>query len=138
LPALWADARKLKQVFVNLLTNAIKFTDRGGKIVLSARRQSIDGDLIFEVTDTGIGMAPEDIPKALSQFGQVKKDPESAQEGTGLGLPLTQALVVQHGGVLELRSQSGIGTTVTVRFPAQRVVELALPKRPYLSRAAAF
>ena len=138
LPALWADARKLKQVFVNLLTNAIKFTDGGGKIVLSARRRPVDGDLIFEVTDTGIGIAAEDIPKALSQFGQVKKDPDSAHEGTGLGLPLTQALVAQHGGVLDLRSKSGVGTTVAVRFPARRVVQRSLPERPRLSRSAAY
>jgi len=124
LPALWADTRKLKQVFVNLLTNAIKFTDRGGRITMCARRH-FGGDLLFEVADTGIGIAPEDVPKALSQFGQVKKDPEYAQEGTGLGLPLTQAIVAQHGGLLELRSQLGVGTTVTVRFPAQRLVELS-------------
>jgi PAS domain S-box-containing protein len=137
LPALWADPRKLKQVFVNLLTNAIKFTDRGGRILLSARRH-VGGDLVFEVSDTGIGIAPEDIPKALSQFGQVKKDPQYAQEGTGLGLPLTQALVAQHGGVLELRSRLGVGTTVTVRFPTQRVIELAATSlgRTPLRRAA--
>jgi PAS domain S-box-containing protein len=124
MPALWADPRKLKQVFVNLLTNAIKFTDRGGRITLCARRH-FGGDLLFEIADTGIGIAPEDIPKALSQFGQVKKDPQYAQEGTGLGLPLTQAIVRQHGGLLELHSQLGIGTSVTVRFPAQRLVEPA-------------
>jgi len=138
LPALWADPRKLKQVFVNLLTNAIKFTGAGGHIILSARRH-VGGDLVFEVADTGIGIASEDIPKALSQFGQVKKDPQYAQEGTGLGLPLTQALVAQHGGVLELRSRIGVGTTVTVRFPLQRVVELSTPTRPeppMLRRAA--
>jgi PAS domain S-box-containing protein len=126
LPALWSDPRKLKQVFVNLLTNAIKFTDHGGRITLCARRH-FAGDLLFEVADTGIGIAPDDIPKALSQFGQVKKDPQYAQEGTGLGLPLAQAIVAQHGGILELRSQLGIGTTVTVRFPAQRLVENAPP-----------
>ena len=126
MPALWADPRKLKQVFVNLLTNAIKFTDRGGQIVLAARRD-VTGGLVFEVTDTGIGIAQEDIPKALSQFGQVKKDPEYALEGTGLGLPLTQAIVEQHGGTLDLHSQLGVGTTVTVRFPAPRLVELSIP-----------
>jgi signal transduction histidine kinase len=120
LPGLRADPRKLKQIFVNLLTNAIKFTDPGGTIVLAARRTD-DGGLAYEVSDTGIGIAPDDIPKALSQFGQVKKDPEYAQEGTGLGLPLTQALVAQHDGTLEIRSEVGVGTTVTVLMPAWRV-----------------
>jgi PAS domain S-box-containing protein len=139
MPALWADPRKLKQVFVNLLTNAIKFTDRGGLITFAARRDAAGG-LVFEIADTGIGIAPEDIPKALSQFGQVKRDPEYAQEGTGLGLPLTQAIVEQHGGTLELRSQPGIGTSVTVRFPPPRMVEFSPatePARPWPKRALA-
>ena len=127
LPALRADARKLKQVFVNLLTNAIKFTDRGGSITLAARRDD-NGGLVCQITDTGIGMAPEDIPKALSQFGQIKKDPAYAQEGTGLGLPLTQAIVEQHGATLELRSQINVGTTATISFPVSRLEE-TLPKQ---------
>jgi PAS domain S-box-containing protein len=118
-----ADTRKLKQIFVNLLTNAIKFTEAGGTITLAARRDR-DGDLVLEVRDTGIGMAPEDIPKALSPFGQVKKDPAHAQEGTGLGLPLTQALADQHGGTLTLTSAPGAGTTATVRLPAWRLEDM--------------
>lgn len=120
LPALWVDPRKLRQILTNLLTNAIKFTDRGGRITLVAGLPP-DGGLLFEVSDNGIGIAAEDIPKALSQFGQVSKGPEYAQEGTGLGLPLTNALIGQHGGSLDLESEPGVGTTVRVFFPEHRL-----------------
>ncbi len=76
----------------------------------------------FQIVDTGIGIAPEDIPKALSRFGQVDGDLDRQYEGTGLGLPLTKALVEQHGGALDVQSEVGVGTTVTVRFPAERIV----------------
>ncbi len=77
---------------------------------------------MFQIVDTGIGIAPEDIPKALSRFGQVDGDLDRQYEGAGLGLPLTKALVEQHGGVLDLQSEVTVGTTVTVRFPAERIV----------------
>ena len=77
---------------------------------------------VFQIVDTGIGIAPEDIPKALSRFGQVDGDLNRQYEGTGLGLPLTKALVELHGGVLDLQSEVGVGTTVTVRLPAERIV----------------
>ncbi|MCH8000544.1 MAG: PAS domain S-box protein [Proteobacteria bacterium] len=121
LPSLWADERKLKQILVNLLTNAIKFTDAGGKVTLRAwcRR---DSGFVFQIIDTGIGIAAEDIPKALSQFGQVDSDLDRQYEGTGLGLPLTKALVELHGGCFDLQSRAGVGTTATVRFPATRII----------------
>ena len=121
LPALRADERKLKQILVNLLSNAVKFTDAGGEVALWAWCRMGSG-YVFQIVDTGIGIAPEDIPKALSRFGQVDGDLNRQYEGTGLGLPLTKALVEQHGGVLDLQSQVGVGTTVTVRFPAERIV----------------
>jgi signal transduction histidine kinase len=124
LPPLRADERKLKQILVNLLTNAIKFTDSGGKVTLRAWAGA-DGGYVFQVIDTGIGMAPEDIPKALSQFGQVVKDLDRKQEGTGLGLPLATAYVELHGGRLDVHSRVGVGTTVTVRFQAPRIMPLA-------------
>ena len=77
---------------------------------------------VFQIDDTGIGIAPEDIPKALSRFGQVDGDLERQYEGAGLGLPLTMALVDLHGGSLDLQGQVGVGTTVTVHFPAERIV----------------
>ncbi len=131
LPAVDADPRKLKQIFVNLLTNAIKFTATGGAVTLSGTRTE-DGGLELAVTDTGVGIAPEDIPKALSQFGQIKKNPEFAYEGTGLGLPLAKALVEQHGGTLALESTVGVGTAVRIRFPHACLIDA-----PMLAAAAA-
>jgi signal transduction histidine kinase len=121
LPALRADERKLKQILVNLLSNAVKFTDAGGEVTLRAWCR-MDSGYVFQIVDTGIGIAPEDIAKALSRFGQVDADLSRQYEGTGLGLPLTEALVELHGGSLDLQSEVGVGTTVTVRFPAERIV----------------
>ena len=121
LPALRADERKLKQILVNLLSNAVKFTDAGGEVTLRAWCR-MDSGYVFQIVDTGIGIAPEDIPKALSRFGQVDADLNRQYEGTGLGLPLTKALVEQHDGTLDLQSEVNVGTTVTVRFPATRIV----------------
>ena len=121
LPWICADERKLKQILVNLMTNAIKFTDTGGQVTLRCSCGPAEGH-VFEVSDTGIGIAAEDIPKALSQFGQVDSAINRKHDGTGLGLPLTKALVEMHGGTLELKSEPGAGTTVTIRFPASRSV----------------
>jgi signal transduction histidine kinase len=121
LPTLRADARKLKQVLVNLLSNAVKFTGPGGAVTITVWCRADKGHAI-QVRDTGIGIAPNDIPKALSQFGQVDADLNRRYEGTGLGLPLTKALVELHDGALELQSEVGVGTTVTVSFPAERIV----------------
>jgi signal transduction histidine kinase len=123
LPALRADERKLKQILSNLLSNAIKFTEAGGKVELKVGCGTESGH-VFQIIDTGIGIAPEDIPKAMSHFGQVDGDLDRRYEGTGLGLPLAKALAELHGGSLDLQSQIGVGTTVTVRFPDERVVRL--------------
>ena len=121
LPALYADQRKLKQILVNLLSNAIKFTAPRGTVTLRIACRKNEGHL-FQVVDTGIGIAAEDIPKALSQFGQVDSSLNRQHAGTGLGLPLTLALVEMHGGSLDLQSKTGVGTTATVCFPAARIV----------------
>jgi len=121
LPPLRADLRKLKQMLINLLSNSIKFTKPGGKVALDVIIRPGYG-YIFEVVDTGIGIAPDDISKALSRFGQVDGDLNRSFEGTGLGLPLTRALIELHGGSLELRSQVGVGTTVALWFPADRIL----------------
>jgi len=121
LPALRAVERKLKQILVNLLSNAIKFTDAGGKIMIRVWCRPDSGHA-FQVIDTGIGIAPENIPKALSQFGQVDGNLNRNYDGIGLGLPLVQALIELHGGSFELESQLGVGITATVRFPAARIV----------------
>jgi PAS domain S-box-containing protein len=121
LPALRADHRKLKQILVNLLANAIKFTPEGGRVTLKAWCRGDSGH-VFQVIDTGIGMRLEDIPRALAPFQQIDSNLNRKFEGTGLGLPLTKALAELHGGTLDLQSQLGCGTTATVRFPAERIV----------------
>ena len=120
LPTLRADERKLKQIFVSLLSNAVKFTDPGGKVTLSAWCRPESG-YVLQVADTGIGMALEDIPKALAPFGQIDSDLNRRYEGTGIGLPLTKALVEMHSGSIDVQSKIGVGTTVTIRFPAERI-----------------
>ena len=118
---LYADEFKLKQVLINLLSNAIDFTPTGGTIATKIDR-SLDGGLAIQIADTGIGMAPEDIPKALAPFQQIKNDLNRGNRGTGLGLSLTKSLTELHGGSLDIQSEIGVGTTVTVQFPAERVV----------------
>ena len=129
LPRLRADPRKLRQMLGHLLSNAVKFTEPGGRVSVSARSGPETGPeagFVLQVTDSGIGMALKDIPVALAPFGQVKNPLRQRHEGSGLGLPLTQALAELHAGSLDLQSEPGVGTTVTLRFPAERVV--ALPK----------
>ncbi len=120
LPPLYADERKLKQIVLNLLSNAIKFTPQGGEVAVAARIED-NGDMTISVTDTGIGIAEEDIPKALSAFGQVDSSLSRKFQGTGLGLPLCRSLVELHGGSLTLESKVGEGTRVSCRFPRTRV-----------------
>jgi PAS domain S-box-containing protein len=121
IPLLYADERKVKQILINLLSNAIKFTPGGGKVTLKIWSRAESG-YVFQVIDSGIGIAFEDIPKALAPFQQIDSGLNRDHEGTGLGLPLAKSLVEMHGGYLDLQSEVGVGTTVTVRFPAERVV----------------
>jgi len=114
------DPRRFRQIMINLLTNAVKFTPDGGRVCVSTFRKN--GDLVLTVTDTGIGMAPEEIPKAMASFGQVDSKISRNHEGTGLGLPLTKHLVELHGGALTLESEMNVGTTVTITLPSQRIV----------------
>ncbi len=122
LPPLRADARKVKQILLNLLSNSIKFTPAGGKVTLQAVAGPRRG-FVIRVMDTGIGMSPEDMAKAMVSFGQVDSRLSRKYEGTGLGLPLAKALVELHGGSFEIESQPDVGTTVTIRFPAERIVK---------------
>jgi len=119
LPIIQGDECKLKQVLINLIGNAVKFTPANEQVLVSVRQEP-DGRLCFIVSDNGIGMAPEDIATAFAPFGQVQRDPSSSGEGSGLGLPLAKALIELHGGSLELTSEIGRGTIVTVRLPAWR------------------
>ena len=119
LPRVLADQRKLKQVIINLVSNAVKFSHEGGKVEIGARLND-DGRMIITVSDRGIGMAQEDIPKALSVFGQVHK--VEGYEGTGLGLPLCKVFVEMHGGKLRIESLKGVGTRVSIILPENRVL----------------
>ncbi len=120
-PALRADNRKLKQILVNLLSNAIKFTGPGETVILRIWCRTGSG-YVIQIADTGIGIALDDIPKALAPFQQIDGELSRKYEGTGLGLPLAKSLVELHGGSLDLQSRLGVGTTVTVRLPEERVV----------------
>ena len=120
LPSLRADERKLKQIVINLLSNAIKFTPAGGTVVVAVEREA-DHGITIRISDTGIGIKPEDIATVLEPFGQVDSKLNRKYQGTGLGLSLTKALVELHGGALEIESELGVGTTVVVRLPAERL-----------------
>ena len=121
-PPILADKRALRQMLLNLASNAIKFTPEGGQVHLAGCVEE-DGRLAIRVTDTGVGMAREDIPKALEPFRQLSTDQTVyAAEGTGLGLPLTLALVRLHGGTLVIESEPKVGTVVTVRLPEHRIL----------------
>jgi signal transduction histidine kinase len=117
------DPAKLRQIFLNLLSNAIKFTERGGTVSLSVTGS--DSAIAVTVADTGIGMNPEDVEIAFQPFGQVDDRLERRYEGTGLGLPLTKALVDLHKGTIVIDSARGAGTRVTVTFPRSIAKELA-------------
>ncbi|MDR3424981.1 MAG: ATP-binding protein [Alphaproteobacteria bacterium] len=120
-PSLRGEEKAMKQILTNLLTNAVKFTPEGGSVTLSAMIDAEDR-MTLTVIDSGIGIAPEDIAVALAPFGQIESAMSRKHQGTGLGLPLTKALVELHGGTLDLKSELGNGTTVTLTFPVKRVV----------------
>jgi signal transduction histidine kinase len=136
LPALRADSRQVKQMLANLLSNAIKFTDPGGNVTVTVSCDPAQG-YVFDVTDTGIGMTREDIPKALAPFVQVERAHGRRHEGTGLGLPLTKRMVELHGGHLELESAPGVGTRAALVFPASRIVWPAEDEAPCATPAPA-
>jgi len=120
LPILRGDRRLIKQILLNLLSNAVKFTPPSGEISIHAYRCT-NGDLKIDVADTGVGVAEADIPVVLSRYGQVDSALARKQQGTGLGLPLAQAMTERHDGCLGIQSTVGVGTTVTVRLPAERL-----------------
>jgi signal transduction histidine kinase len=109
------DERKFKQIVLNLLTNAVKFTPEGGTVTMSARQ--INGSYVFSVSDTGIGIAPEDHGKIFEEFRQVGTDYQRKAEGTGLGLTLTRKLVELHGGTIRVESAPGKGSVFTFNLP---------------------
>ena len=119
LPSLHADPLRLKQILLNLIANAIKFTPQGGRITVTGETNG-NGGVALVVRDTGVGITKEDIPKVLEKFGQIRDGHMHAHEGTGLGLALAKSLMERHGGTLVIESEVGKGTTVTVTFPPER------------------
>lgn len=115
------DAKRFRQILLNLLTNAIKFTPAGGSVAVAARLDAA-GRLLLTVRDTGVGIAPEDRTAVMEAFRQASHALDRNTEGTGLGLPLTKRLIEMHGGTLSLDSEVGAGTTVTAHFPAECVI----------------
>jgi signal transduction histidine kinase len=120
LPPVRGDRLRLQQALINLVTNAVKFTPKYGRVTVSAR--TTDEGLAMSVADTGIGMRPEDIPRALEAFRQIEPQLNRRHDGVGLGLALTKSLVELHGGRLELTSAPGEGTIATIHLPAERIV----------------
>ena len=126
LPRLWADERAIRQVALNLLSNAIKFTPQGGSIRI-AIGWTTAGGLFFSIADTGAGIPENEIPIVMSSFGRGSFAQKTAEEGSGLGLPIVKGLVELHGGTFDLKSRVREGTFVTVSFPPQRVMSV-LPR----------
>jgi len=121
LPAVVADRRRLKQILLNLLSNAIKFTNVGGQVIVSAKLIE-EGELRLRVHDNGVGMTKDEIAFAMQPFHQLDTAPRK-QTGTGLGLPVTKALVDANRARLVLTSERGVGTSADVIFPQDRLVE---------------
>jgi two-component system, cell cycle sensor histidine kinase PleC len=119
---LLADERRLRQMLINIINNAIKFTPEGGTVSAAGLRRP-DGGITIQVADSGIGIAPADVEKALRPFTKLKADTARSYEGAGIGLALTRQLVELHGGHIDLDSEPSKGTTVSLLFPKERTIE---------------
>jgi two-component system cell cycle sensor histidine kinase PleC len=126
---LWADERAIRQVCLNLITNALKFTPRAGSITITIAATA-EGGQMLSVKDTGPGIPKEEIPKVMQAFRQGSLAHQNAEGGTGLGLPIVQNLVTLHGGTFELRSELRKGTEAVVVLPASRVLRAMPPLQP--------
>jgi two-component system cell cycle sensor histidine kinase PleC len=129
MPHIWADERAMRQICLNLLSNALKFTPRGGSVILRVARTT-DGGQLMSVADNGPGIPREEIPKVMQAFGQGSLAHETAEGGTGLGLPIVKKLVELHGGRFVLRSELRRGTEAIAYFPALRVLQALPPLQP--------
>jgi signal transduction histidine kinase len=125
LPPVRGDQRALKQIVLNLLTNAIKFNAEGGSVEMFCSLLP-SREMAFGVRDDGIGIAPEDQLRIFEPYGRGRHEIARAQEGTGLGLPIVKGLVEAHGGRITLESALGHGTCVTITLPANRVSKVTL------------
>ena len=122
LPGFHGDAKRFRQVLINLVSNAVKFTPNEGTVALGCRRTA-DGGLIFHVRDTGLGMSEDGVREALKPFGQADIGLARKFEGVGLGLPLAKKIVEIHGGTLTIESVPNRGTSVSFTVPPSRVCE---------------
>lgn len=129
LPQMWVDARALRQICLNLVSNALKFTPKGGAVTVSLSRTG-DGGQMIAVRDNGPGIPRDEIPKVMQAFGQGSLAHQTAEGGTGLGLPIVRNLVELHGGTFELLSELRKGTEAIVRLPRQRVLAAVPPLLP--------
>ena len=129
LPQIWVDERAMRQICLNLLSNALKFTPKGGRITMRVAASPESGQLL-SVKDTGPGIPKDEIPKVLQAFGQGSLAHQTNEGGTGLGLPIVQNLVELHGGVFELKSELRKGTEALVLLPSQRVLQEMPPLQP--------
>ena len=128
LPQLWADERAIRQICLNLLSNAIKFTPSGGTVTLKIGRTATGGQFL-SVKDTGPGIPESEIPRVLKSFGQGSLAHETAEGGTGLGLPITKGLTELHDGDLRAEEQAPLRHRGDHHLPRKRVME-ALPRVP--------
>jgi signal transduction histidine kinase len=119
-----ADRRRMRQVLDNLISNAIKFSHESGEIILTAKKDS-EGGLLIEIRDFGVGIKEESIPHMLEPFVQAESKYNKSFQGAGLGLSLSNLLVKMHGGKVWIESEQGKGTTVFVRLPEKRLVDLS-------------
>jgi two-component system, cell cycle sensor histidine kinase PleC len=126
LPRLWADERAVRQICLNLLSNAIKFTPQGGEVWLKVGWSASAGQYMT-VKDNGSGIPEEEIPIVLASFGQGSNAIKSAEQGTGLGLPIAKSLIDLHGGTFSLKSKLREGTEVIATFPPERVMTALAP-----------
>ncbi len=131
MPKIWGDERAIRQITLNILSNAVKFTPSGGTIIIKAGWTAGGGQYV-SIKDTGPGIAEDEIPIVLQAFGQGSLAIKSAEQGTGLGLNIVQALVAMHGGTFDLKSKLREGTEVIFTIPQARVMEVmpAISERP--------
>ena len=127
LPRLWADERAIRQICLNLLSNAIKFTPQGGEIWLKVGWTAAGGQYMSVQGQRTRAFPEDEIPIVLASFGQGSNAIKSAEQGTGLGLPIAKNLVDLHGGTFTLKSKLRYGTEVIVTFPPERVMSALGP-----------
>ncbi len=135
LPKIWADERAIRQVVLNILSNAIKFTPQGGDISIKVGWTANGGQYV-SITDTGPGIPEDEIPIVLQTFGRGSLAIKTAEQGSGLGLPIVKGLIDLHNGGFHLKSKPRPGTEVTVTLPAERVMD-TLPAVPQPANRAA-